>query len=140
LLPTEAHQLAGRLERRHIPVHIQSVQTGDRQGDLIIHNGGEAGGGHEGSSRKGGVNTLIVPLPVVRRVGPQGPAPGQSPYLSPLLLSRLVGLRAQPSLELLTENARFDVSGAPISALYAFRSSLDFQAIAAFSAATKIEK
>src|SRR5437879_9593521 len=61
MLPTEAHQLAGRLERRHIPVHIQSVQTGDGQGDLIPHNGGEAGGGHEGSSRKGGVYTLIVP-------------------------------------------------------------------------------
>src|SRR2546428_13778265 len=55
MLPTEAHQLARCLERRHIRVQIQSVQTGDGQGDLIVHNGGEAGGGHEGSSRKGGV-------------------------------------------------------------------------------------
>src|SRR5579859_4280406 len=29
------------------------------------------------SSRKGGVDTLIVPLPSVRWVGPRGPAPGQ---------------------------------------------------------------
>src|SRR5881227_2546900 len=61
MLPTEAHQLAGRLQRRDIPIEIQPIQTRDGQGDLIPHNRGEAGGGHEGSSRKGGVYTLIVP-------------------------------------------------------------------------------
>src|SRR6266852_5975782 len=55
----------------------------------------------EGSSRKGGVYTLSVPLPVVRRVGPHGPALGQVPPPSPSCsvdARSLVGLRAQPSL------------------------------------------
>src|SRR5437660_11126203 len=52
----------------------------------------------EGSSRRGGVTTLIVPLPDCRpgrsaRAGPRPPS-----LHHPLLLSRLVGLRAQPSL------------------------------------------
>jgi len=44
------------------------------------------------------VYTLIVPPQLFRRVGPQAPAPGQSHSIKPLSISRLVGLRAQPSL------------------------------------------
>ena len=81
MLSTEAHQLAWRLQCRHVAIQIQSVQTADGQSDLIVHNGLEAGGDHEGSSRKGGVYILIVPPQLFRRVGPQGPALGHSRYI-----------------------------------------------------------
>ena len=71
-----------RVSRRHYAVvEVKRGQADLSAIDQVVNYAQDLraryGGGHEGSSRKGGVNTLIVPLSSVRRVGPRGPAPGQ---------------------------------------------------------------